>query len=164
MALQTRLALLTLVLLPACAERPSGGFACAATYLAGATMLLDQFDGPRRAMSYPPRGMPEMLPIRVAAGPAYRGLVSMPTDSTALITVEGTLPEEGRPGFGVLATGLDGRARGVMLYTGRPVPGAPIIGTVVVGADSIPLVGIQTDVSGLEDPACPFFPDSLGLP
>jgi hypothetical protein len=104
-----------------------------------------------------------VLPVRVAAGPAYRGLVSL-VDSTWTVTVEGSLPQGTVPGFGVLVVGTDGVPRGVVLYTGPKVQGAPGLGTVVSGALRIPLLGIQTDVAGLETPACPFFPDSLATP
>lgn len=164
MPVRSRATLLFLLLLPACGDSPRGGFACGATYLAGATMLLDQFGEPRRALAMPPRSLPDMLPVRVAAGPAFRGLVGYVNDSTIVVGVEGTMPEGTDPGFGVLAAGLDGQARGVMLYPGRPVVGAPTIGIVTLGDDTLPLLGIQTDLSGLEMPACPFFPDSLGRP
>jgi hypothetical protein len=48
-----------------------------------------------------------------------------------------------------------------MLYEGRSVEGAPQIGTVSVGSMTIPLIGIQLDPSKIEDPRCPFFPDSV---
>jgi hypothetical protein len=48
-----------------------------------------------------------------------------------------------------------------MLYEGTPVEGAPQIGTVTVGATTLPLIGIQVDPSRIEDPRCPFFPDSV---
>ncbi len=60
--------------------------------------------------------------------------------------------------------GKDGVARGVMLYTGQKVRGAPVIGSVVMGALNLPLIGLQTDIAGLQDAKCPFFPDSLAKP
>ena len=42
-----------------------------------------------------------------------------------------------------------------------PVEGAPRIGTVSIGAASVPLIGIQVDPARFEDPRCPFFPDSV---
>ncbi len=48
-----------------------------------------------------------------------------------------------------------------MLFEGLPVEGAPRIGTVTVGSAMLPLIGIQLDPAKIEDPRCPFFPDSV---
>ncbi|HSR15178.1 MAG TPA: hypothetical protein VLL51_05470, partial [Gemmatimonadales bacterium] len=122
-----------------------------------------QFSVPRRSLAVPPMRGPEVLPVRVAAGPAYRGLVTA-TDSAWTVEVEGDLPPGTIPGFGVLVVGTDGLARGIVLYTGPKVQGAPSVGTLVSGALTVPLLGLRTDVSGLETPQCPFFPDSLARP
>ncbi|HEV7366706.1 MAG TPA: hypothetical protein VGN76_12740 [Gemmatimonadales bacterium] len=53
------------------------------------------------------------------------------------------------------------KAQGVLLYEGTPVEGAPQIGTVSVGNATVPLLGIQLDPAKIEDPRCPFFPDSV---
>jgi hypothetical protein len=154
---------MSLTLAAACAPR-GGDAACGITALAGATILLDQFTVPRQTLSAPPVAAPALLPVRLAAGPAFRGQVGL-HESGWRITVEGELPSgAGVPGFGVLVVGADGVARGVMLFPGLPVQGAPSIGRVRAGALDLPLLGLQTDVAGLEDPACPFFPDSLRRP
>ena len=70
-------------------------------------------------------------------------------------------PRAAKPGFGVLVLDPAGTARGVMLYEGASVEGAPPIGSVSVGAASVPLIGIQLDPAKIEDPHCPFFPDSV---
>ena len=98
--------------------------------------------------------------LRLVAGPAYRGVVER-SDSLWIIGVDGPLPPTAKPGFGVLVLDLQGKARGVMLYEGPPVENAPAIGTVSVGAASLPLIGIQLDPARIEDPRCPFFPDSV---
>lgn len=160
-----RTTLCLLVLLVAACSRPAGEpAACGITALAGATMLLDNFSTPQTAISVPPTVTPAALPVRVAAGPAYRGLVSMEADSSWSVAVEGELPAGTVPGFAVLVANTDGLARGIMLYTGERVRGAPVIGRVTMGALTLPLIGLQADVAGLEDPKCPFFPDSLARP
>ncbi len=156
------LSLAVLVLAAAC-KSSGGDAACGITALAGATALLDQFSVPRQSLAVPPMRGPEVLPVRIAAGPAYRGLVTA-ADSAWTVEVEGELPSGTIPGFGVLVVGTDGLARGVVLYTGPKVQGAPSIGTVVSGALTVPLLGLRTEVGGLETPACPFFPDSLARP
>jgi hypothetical protein len=156
-------ALLTVAALAGC--KPSGGSsACGITALAGATMLLDQFAVPNQALSVAPAGAPEILPVRIAAGPAFRGTVAVAADTSWTVRVEGSLPPGFTPGYGVLVVGADGRPRGVMLYSGARVRGAPVIGSVAMPGAAVELIGLQTDVAGLEDPKCPFFPDSLARP
>jgi hypothetical protein len=41
------------------------------------------------------------------------------------------------------------------------VAGAPEIGQVSIGAEMVPLIGIQLDPTKIEDPKCPVFPDSV---
>ena len=154
-----------LVLLASACARPSGEpAACGITALAGATMLLDRFSTPQTALSFAPTPAPAALPVRLAAGPAYRGLVTLEADTTWSVIVEGDLPVGTVPGFAVLVAGNDGQPKGIMLYTGERVRGAPVIGRVAMGALTLPLLGFQSDIAGLEDPACPFFPDSLARP
>lgn len=142
---------------------PSGGnAACGITALAGATMLLDQFSIPRQTLADPPLRVPPNIPVRVAAGPALRATASL-TDEGWTVSVEG-VPGAMTPGFAVLVVSADGNPRGVMLYAGPPLSGAPIIGSVIVGSSRVPLLGLQADIGGLEDPSCPFFPDSLRGP
>ena len=45
-----------------------------------------------------------------------------------IVRVEGQLPAQTRPGFGVLVVASSGTASGVMLYTGPPVARAPVVG------------------------------------
>jgi hypothetical protein len=61
----------------------------------------------------------------------------------------------------VLVLDQNGKARGVLLYEGIPVEGAPEIGTVSLGDSTVPLIGIQLDPAKIEDPACPLFPDTV---
>jgi len=77
--------------------------------------------------------------------------------------VEGKFSPDDMPGFGVLIVDPSATVRGLMLYTGDPLRGAPHLGQVSVGDRMIPLIGIRLDPLRFEDPACPFFPDSLLL-
>ena len=140
-----------------------GDAACGITALAGATVLLDQFSTPRQTLSGPPVTAPEFIPVRVAAGPALRGFVSL-VESGWAVTLEGDLPPDSPAGFGVLVLDGSGEPRGIMLYSGSQVSGAPVIGVIRTGGQEVPLLGIRIDVAGLEAPGCPFFPDSLGRP
>ena len=98
--------------------------------------------------------------VRSVAGSAYPAIVGR-ADSLWIIGVEGSLPPNVKPGFGVLVLDASEKARGVMLYEGTPVEGAPELGRVSVGDITVPLIGIQLDPAKIEDPRCPLFPDSV---
>jgi len=154
--------LLPLLLAFAACDKPAdrGNAACGLAALAGPTALLTQFSVPRQTLGVPPRSLPERLVARVVAGPALPAIVGR-SDSQVVVGVDGTIPPATRPGYGVLVLDTSGKARGVMLYEGLPVEGAPQIGTVSAGDTTLPLIGIQLDPSRIEDPRCPFFPDSV---
>lgn len=137
-----------------------GAAACGLAALAGPTALLTQFSVPDQTLASPPRHLPERVVVRSVAGPAYAAIVGR-SDSLWVIGVEGSLPAGVKPGFGVLVMDKSGKARGVMLFEGTPVEGAPPIGTVSIGSATVPLIGIQLDPAKIEDPRCPFFPDSV---
>ena len=159
--MRTVTAVLPLLLLLACDRPPgAGSAACGLAALAGPTALLTQFSVPQQTLSEPPRDLPERLVTRFVAGGAYPSIVGH-TDSLLVIGVEASLPENARPGFGVLITDLDERARGVMVFEGDPVEGAPRLGDVSIGTTTVPLIGITLDPAKIEDAACPFFPDSV---
>jgi hypothetical protein len=151
----------TLLMLAACGKPADrGSAACGLAALAGPTALLTQFSVPRQTLSAPPKTLPERLVARVVAGPALPAIVGR-TDSALVIGIEGTIPPTIKPGYGVLVLDTAERARGVMVYEGNSVEGAPQIGTVNAGAATVPLIGIQLDPARIEDPRCPFFPDSV---
>lgn len=133
---------------------------CGVAALAGPTMLLSEFGTPGQTLGLPPDTLPPRLVARIAAGPALPAIVGR-TDSAWVIGVEGALPPGVTPGFGVLVFGNDGAARGVIVYQGTPVTGAPVLGQVTIGAATVPLIGIQLDPAKYEDPRCPVFPDSV---
>jgi hypothetical protein len=157
-----RLLLLTFMLIAACnrdGDRRSSA-ACGLAALAGPTALLAQFGIANQTLGSPPRNLPERLVVRLVAGQALPAIVGR-ADSLWIIGVQGRLPANVKSGFGVLVLDQEEKARGVMLYEGRPVEGAPGIGTVSVGDATVPLIGIQLDPAKIEDPSCPLFPDSI---
>lgn len=154
--------LMVLPLLLACEQRAAGGAdpMCGVAMLAGPTRLLTEFEIPNQTLSAPPRNLPERLVARFVAGPAAPAIVGR-TDSLVVIGVEATPPPNTRPGFGVLVVDRDQRARGLMIYEGDPVEGAPRLGDVSLGSASVPLIGIELDPTKIEDARCPFFPDTV---
>lgn len=150
-----------LMALTACGKAADrGNPACGLAALAGPTALLTQFSVPRQTLSRPPASLPERLVARLVAGPALPAIVGR-SDSLLVVGVEGAIPSTIKPGYGVLVLDTAEKARGVMLFEGTPVEGAPTIGTVSLGAATVPLIGIQLDPTRIEDPRCPFFPDSV---
>jgi hypothetical protein len=97
---------------------------------------------------------------RFAAGPASPALVGRNSD-THEVGVAGGLPQGSTPGVGVLVLARGGGPAGVLIYNGSPVLGAPPIGYVTAGPARVPLLGIQVDLARIQDPRCPFFPDSV---
>jgi len=154
--------LLSILLLPAC-NRPGDrgpSAACGLAALAGPAALLAQFSIPNQTLATPPRNLPERLVVRQVAGKAYPAIVGR-ADSLWIIGLQGRLPDNVKPGFGVLIQDLDGEPIGVMLYEGAFVEGAPEIGAVSAGNGTVPLIGIQLDPAKIEDPSCPVFPDTV---
>ena len=147
--------------LAACGKAaPGGGAACGLAAVAGPTTLLNEFRVPRQTLGEAPEHLPGRLVVRLVAGPSLPAVVGR-SDSVWIIGVEGSPPAGAKPGFGVLVLDQSDHARGVMIYEGLPVEGAPRIGTVSIAAASVPLIGIQLDPARFEDPRCPFFPDSV---
>jgi hypothetical protein len=152
---------LALALVSACSKPPaSSGAACGLAALAGPTALLAQFGIPQQTLSRAPARLPERLVARVVAGPALVAIVGR-ADTMLVIGVEGSIPPAIKPGYGVLVADQSEKTRGLMLFEGLPVEGAPHIGTVTIGSSTLPLIGIQLDPAKIEDPRCPFFPDSV---
>ena len=150
-----------LVGLAACGKPADrGNAACGLAALAGPTALLTQFSIPRQTLSTPPGSLPERLVVRVVAGPALPAIVGR-SDSLLVIGVDGSIPATIKPGYGVLVLDTAEKVRGVMVFEGTPVEGAPPIGRVSIANATVPLIGIQLDPTRIEDPHCLFFPDSV---
>lgn len=155
-----RALLLLALVLAACSREPSR-YGCGIAAVAGQSLLLEEFARAGRTLGEAPDSLPETLPVRMALAEAYRGLVGRSDSARLVIGVEGTLPATPVPGYGVLVVGSDGAARGVLLYEGAVIQGAPELGLVDAGGRTLPLIGLRTDLAPFEDARCPIFPDSL---
>lgn len=147
-------------LLAACEKTTGGSVTCGLAAVAGPTALLNEFSVPHQTLAQAPARLPERLVARLVAGPSFPALVGR-SDSIWVIGVEGAPPRDMKPGYGVLVLDRSSQARGVMIYQGVPVEGAPEIGTVTITDTTIPLIGIEVDPARFENPRCPFFPDSV---
>lgn len=154
--------LLIFLLAAACDGRKPSSTTCGIAALAGPGALISEFGVPRQTLSAPPLNQPERLVARLAAGPAYRAVTGRQRDDSLwVIGVDGSPPPNVKIGFGVLVVDRSDKARGVVLFEGAPIENAPRIGTVTMGSSTVPLIGVQTDPARVEDPRCPFFPDSI---
>ena len=149
------------LILAACAGPRSGNYGCGIAAVAGQSLLIEEFTREGRVLGEPPSSVPEVSPGRMALGEAYRAIVGRSDSVTLVIGVEGAMPATPVPGFGVLIVSAEGATQGVLLYEGKPIQGAPELGTVSVGQRTLPLIGLRTDVAQFEDKSCPIFPDSL---
>ena len=152
--------LLLIPVLAACTPPAGGGnTSCGIAAVAGPAMVLSEFGAHSFVLATAPAGIPEHLVARFVAGPAAPAIVGRAGDSLE-VGVAGGIPPEMHPGFGILMTKLDGTAMGVLVYDGTPILGAKPIGNVTVGPSRLPLFGVALDPARVQDPKCPFFPDS----
>lgn len=153
----------TLVAVAACSSerKADTSAACGIAAVVAPTSVLEGFSVERQPLSEPPSKLPERTVARLAAGPAYRALVGR-SDSGLVVGVEGSLPATAHPSYGVLVVEKsDNTVQGVLLYEGLIVERAPRLGVVSVGAETLPLIGVELDMTGVQDARCPIFPDSL---
>ena len=148
--------------LAACGDggKPRGSTACGIAALAAPNAVLEAFTVPQQSLSVPPSRLPERTVARLAAGPAFPALIGR-ADSGLVVGVEGALPAQSAPVFGVLVVQRGGGAQGVLLFEGTPVEAAPRLGLVSVGGKNLPLFGVEVDMAGIQDARCPLFPDSI---
>ncbi len=151
---------LLVLLLGGCGQRGASNYACGFAAMAGLSLVLEQFATPASIVARVPDDLPNQLPVRMVLGPALRSIVGR-ADTTLVIGVEGELPSVPSAGFGVLIVNRENRPQGVLLYEGIPVQGAPLLGSVNIGARDVPLLGLRLDITQFEDQSCPTFPDSL---
>jgi hypothetical protein len=135
---------------------------CGFAAVAGPTLVLSEFNTPGAALSSLPASLPPRLVARFVAGPARAAVVGRRGDSLE-VGIEGALPATAHPGFGVLVTDTKATVRGVLVFDGAPVLNAPVLGEVTTGPTRVPLIGITLDPARVENPGCPFFPDSTLL-
>lgn len=160
-SMKTLLALpLGLALFTGCSSDKPGNYRCGFATVAGQSMLLDQFNQAGTVLGSLPAQIPEILPVRIALGPAFRSVTGR-ADSLLVVGVEGTLPPTPILGFGVLIVSPAHGVEGVLLYEGSAILDAPRLGTVNAGALNLPLIGLRIDLGRFQNQSCPIFPDSL---
>lgn len=143
----------------ACGRSDAPSPTCGIMLMTGPLAAMEAF-AQGNALAAAPDSLPPVLPIRVVAGTAVRGIATR-SGAGWQVSPEDSLPAAARPGYGVLVVDGADIPRGVLLYDGTAIPGARSIGTVAIRDSSIPLLGVRINPSDMSTPACPIFPDSL---
>lgn len=143
--------------LTACGKSSGGGSAaCGIAALTGPLAVKDAF-ARGNMLDVVPDSVPPSLPVRVVAGPLIDAFLKH-RDSTGLaFSIEGKIPTGALPGYGVLLVDVATKPLGILLFDGRAVPNARLLGTVSVRDSALPLLGIRINLAGFEDPKCPLF-------
>ena len=114
-----------LLALAACGKAADrGNPACGLAALAGPTALLTQFSVPRQTLSARPRSCPSGSSHGSSRDRRCPAIVGR-ADSQLVVGVEGVVPPAIKPGYGVLVLDTTEAPRGIMLFEGVPVEGAP---------------------------------------
>ncbi len=151
------LALALTTSLVACGKSAGSGSAtCGIAALTGPLAVKDAF-ARGNMLEAIPDSVPATLPVRVVAGPLLDAFLKSRDSAGMAFTVEGKIPVGALPGYGVILVGPRNTPLGILLFDGRAVPNANVLGTVTVRDSALPLLGVRIDLKGYEDPKCPLF-------
>lgn len=141
-------------------SRPNGSASCGIASLTGPLVVKESF-ARGNVLTNVPDFAPGHLPVRLVAGPAWRGTVAKDSTGGWRITTEGTVSRTAHVGYGVLVLDTQDAPLGVLAFDGRAVPGAIRLGSLVIADTVVPLLGVRIAAPSIQDPRCPVFPDSL---
>jgi hypothetical protein len=145
--------------LAAC-DRNAGSVSCGIDAFTGPLVVKQSFSK-GAVLTAVPDAAPAALPVRLVAGPAWRGTVSSDGSGRWLVTTHGTLSKEAHVAYGVLVIDYENRALGVFAFDGQTVRGAANLGHLAIGDTIVPLLGVRIDAAKIQNVQCPIFPDSL---
>lgn len=151
--------LVALVVLTAACSRNPGAANCGMAALTRPLAVKQSF-AEGNVLTAIPDSAPATIPVRLVAGPAWRGTVDRGTSGWR-VTAHGVVSSQVHVGYGVLVIDFHDAAVGVLAFEGNAVAGAPPLGTLAIGDSVLPLLGVRMDPAQLQDAACPLFPDSL---
>ena len=146
------------MLTAACSRNPAGAN-CAMAALTR-PLAVKQSVAEGNVLTAIPDSAPATIPVRLVAGPAWRGTVDRGSTGWR-VTTHGTVSPQVHVGYGVLVIDFHDAAVGVLAFEGNAVAGAPPLGTLAIGDSVLPLLGVRMDPAQLQDASCPLFPDSL---
>lgn len=113
------------------------------------------------ALSVVPEFAPPAVPIRLVAGPAWRGTVTPDSTGGWTVQTKAAVSRLAGLGYGVLVVDGQSRALGVLIYEGRVFQGGLKLGRLMIRDTIIPLLGVRIDNPAVAGGQCPLFPDSL---
>ena len=147
-----------LLLLPAAAcTRSSGSPTCGIAMLAGPGLITSQLSNARAALTDPPRGLPDSLPVLVIQPQKNdRGAVIVSRDAEGKISMQFRGPAFPARGYGLLVVDdTSHRAVGVLVYERVEPKDYPRLGTITGGAATLNLYGVRLDWASVSNPRCP---------
>lgn len=148
-----------LIMLAAACTRTPGSASCGIEALTRPLAVKQSF-AEGNVLTVVPDVTPATVAVRLVAGPAWRGTVAAEGIGWR-VTTHGSVSGQAHVGYGVLVVDYHGAALGVLVFDGRSVAGAPVLGMLAIGDTAVPLLGVRIDPHVLQDPRCPVFPDSL---
>jgi hypothetical protein len=140
----------------ACGGNPENSAACGFSFVAGASMIIQQANSPNAFLTAPPRGLSGTVPARVVGHGSAKAIVGT-TPQGVMLGYEGDgFPTQ--PGYGlVLVDDSSDLARGVLIYEPTPPMGFPTIGQINGGQATLPLYATRVHWGAISDPKCPMF-------
>lgn len=161
----SRLGAAVALVLAACTFDRRRSPVCGFELLAGPRLIQDRLNDLRAVLTDAPRGLPAVLPARVAGqadtGRAVRGVAQ----GQLALVYEGTYFPPGITDstvYGLLVVDDSSeRVIGLLVYEGLSPPAQfPRIGVVAHDAATVPLFGVRVNWAGIYNPRCPL----LGTP
>jgi hypothetical protein len=141
-------------------EKNTGSAGCGIDALTGPLAVKQSF-AQGGMVTVIPDAAPKSLPVRLVAGPAWRGTIDPDGKGRWQVTTHGSLPKEVHVGYGVVVFDGHYSAVGVLAFEGRSIRSATDLGTLVIGDSTVPLLGVRIDPAAIQNARCPLFPDSL---
>ena len=161
LALRTFWAGAALSLMAACAGDPSRSPTCGFALVAGPTLVQQQLSNARAVIVESPRGLPAMLPARIAGRSEQGSVVVGYAGARLLLGYQGAnFPT--LPGYALLVVDdTSQQAMGVLIFDREGPEQFPRLGTVQGGEQlDLPLFGVLVDWASVSNPRCPL----LGAP
>jgi hypothetical protein len=141
-------------------SRGTGSAACGIAALTGPLAIKQSFSE-GNALSVVPEFAPATLPVRLVAGPVWRGTVTPDSTGGWTIQTKGAVSRLAGIGYGVLVVNGQFRSLGVLIYEGRVFRGGLTLGHLMIRDTVVPLLGVRIDNAAVTNGQCPLFPDSL---
>ena len=154
--MRSRSIALCALLFAACGGNPENSAACGFSFVAGASMILQQANSPAAFLTQPPKGLSGTVPARVVGHGSGHALGGTSPQGVVLGFEGDGFPTV--PGFGLaLVDDSSETVRGVLIYEPTPPVGYPSVGTISGGRSTLPLFATRVHWGAFADPKCPMF-------